>query len=165
SRGRIIDVSRRAAQMLGFETKGTAKVRVQIVVPDSIQVAAVAGHNSGEDVATPGAAAPTEAVAAQSLIPPPGTATAENRSVLPPAPVAVAAAVPAPIVAPVEPPPEAVPSVAAEPVPAPEPILAAKAVPSPVVAAVSPPVVRSAPPSPVVAASTPIPPSPRVQEP
>ncbi|MGH6980426.1 MAG: septal ring lytic transglycosylase RlpA family protein, partial [Stellaceae bacterium] len=29
ARGRIIDVSRRAAQMLGFEGQGTAKVRVQ----------------------------------------------------------------------------------------------------------------------------------------
>jgi rare lipoprotein A len=44
--GRIIDVSRRAAQLLGFEVQGTAKVRVQIDVPDSMQVAAAAGRNS-----------------------------------------------------------------------------------------------------------------------
>jgi rare lipoprotein A len=43
--GRIIDVSRRAAQLLGFEGQGTAKVRVQIDVPDSMQVAAAAGRN------------------------------------------------------------------------------------------------------------------------
>src|ERR1700691_2985517 len=42
ARGRIIDVSRRAAQLLGFEGTGTAKVRVQIVVPDSMEVAAAA---------------------------------------------------------------------------------------------------------------------------
>ena len=167
ARGRIIDVSRRAAQMLGFETNGTAKVRVQIVVPDSIQVAAVAGHNSGEDVATPGAAAPTEAVAAQSLTPPPGTATAENKPVLPPpAPVAVAAATPAPTAPIIEPAPAPAPSIAAEPVSVPEPILAAKAVPAPVVAAVPPPVVRSATsPPPILAAAPPIPLSPRAQEP
>ncbi len=43
--GRVIDVSRRAAQLLGFEAQGTAKVRVQIDVPDSMQVAAAAGRN------------------------------------------------------------------------------------------------------------------------
>lgn len=34
--GRIIDVSRRTAQLLGFEGKGTAKVRVRTIVPDSL---------------------------------------------------------------------------------------------------------------------------------
>jgi len=53
-RGRIIDVSRRAAQLLGFEEQGTAKVRVQILVPESIQVAAIARQNGVE----PGRAAP-----------------------------------------------------------------------------------------------------------
>ncbi len=33
-KGRIIDVSRRAAQLLGFAAKGTARVRVQIIRPD-----------------------------------------------------------------------------------------------------------------------------------
>src|SRR5712692_1204453 len=40
--GRIIDLSRRAAQMLGFETIGTAPVRVRILKEESIQVAAAA---------------------------------------------------------------------------------------------------------------------------
>jgi rare lipoprotein A len=44
ARGRIIDVSRRAAQMLGFEGQGTTRVRVQIVVPDSMEVASAAGR-------------------------------------------------------------------------------------------------------------------------
>jgi rare lipoprotein A len=35
-KGRIIDVSRRTAQLLGFEGKGTAKVRVRTLVPDSL---------------------------------------------------------------------------------------------------------------------------------
>jgi peptidoglycan lytic transglycosylase len=45
--GRLIDVSRRAAQLLGFETKGTTPVRVRIVKDASIQVAEEAMHNSG----------------------------------------------------------------------------------------------------------------------
>jgi rare lipoprotein A len=53
-RGRIIDVSRRAAQLLGFEAQGTTKVRVQIMAPESIQVAAIARQNGVE----PGRAAP-----------------------------------------------------------------------------------------------------------
>jgi rare lipoprotein A len=34
AKNRIIDVSRRAAQLLGFERQGTARVRVQAVAPD-----------------------------------------------------------------------------------------------------------------------------------
>ena len=45
ARGRIIDLSRRAAQLLGFEGQGTAKVRVKLLVPESIQVASLAGRN------------------------------------------------------------------------------------------------------------------------
>ena len=40
--GRIIDLSRRAAQLLGFETIGTAPVRVKILREESIQVAEAA---------------------------------------------------------------------------------------------------------------------------
>jgi rare lipoprotein A len=54
-RGRIIDVSRRAAQLLGFETQGTAKVRVQVMTAESIQVAAIARQSGVE----PGRAAPS----------------------------------------------------------------------------------------------------------
>ncbi len=45
--GRLIDVSRRAAQLLGFETKGTTPVRVRILKDASIQVAEEAMHNGG----------------------------------------------------------------------------------------------------------------------
>ena len=73
ARGRIIDVSRHAAQMLGFERQGTAKVRVRILVPESTQVAAVAGRNGRDDDATRLAeqpqAAPRQAVDAQPLAP------------------------------------------------------------------------------------------------
>lgn len=44
--GRIIDLSRRAAQLLGFETTGTAPVRVRILKEDSIQVAEAAMHGA-----------------------------------------------------------------------------------------------------------------------
>lgn len=42
SNGRIIDVSRRAADLLGFRRQGTAKVRVEIVEEESRALAAVA---------------------------------------------------------------------------------------------------------------------------
>jgi len=42
SRGRILDLSRRAAQLLGFERIGTAKVRVQILAAESQALAEAA---------------------------------------------------------------------------------------------------------------------------
>lgn len=49
ARGRIIDVSRRAAQLLGFEGSGTAKVRVRIIPADSIQAKLLALRGSGQE--------------------------------------------------------------------------------------------------------------------
>lgn len=69
--GRIIDVSRRGAQLLGFERQGTAKVRVRIVDP------ADAGFIADKPV-TPQAereavaAVPVSPVQSQTLAPPPG---------------------------------------------------------------------------------------------
>jgi len=40
AKGRILDMSRRGAQLLGFEQAGTAKVRVQILAQESKQLAA-----------------------------------------------------------------------------------------------------------------------------
>jgi rare lipoprotein A len=76
-RGRIIDVSRRAAQLLGFEGKGTAKVRVHVLAPESIQVAAIARQNGSEPGRAPPTldkplAAPRDPVLARAL--PPATA-------------------------------------------------------------------------------------------
>jgi rare lipoprotein A len=48
ARGRIIDVSRRAAQLLGFKTNGTALVRLTIMKDESIQVAELAKRNGGD---------------------------------------------------------------------------------------------------------------------
>ncbi len=79
ARGRIIDVSRRAAQLLGFEAQGTAKVRVRILVPESIQVASLAQHNGGAS-AEPGQAAPVLPVVTQPLRPAPGVRVASNET-------------------------------------------------------------------------------------
>src|SRR5216684_8421 len=80
ARGRIIDLSRRSAQLLGFEAQGTAKVRVKILVPESIQAASLARHNGGEDKAIAAIDAPKPAplaqVTAQPLAPPPGVRAA-----------------------------------------------------------------------------------------
>ncbi|MEA1675147.1 septal ring lytic transglycosylase RlpA family protein [Nitrospirillum sp. BR 11163] len=49
--GRIIDLSRRAAQLLGMEQQGTAKVRVQILADESRAIAAAAMQAGGSQVA------------------------------------------------------------------------------------------------------------------
>jgi rare lipoprotein A len=89
ARGRIIDMSRRAAQLLGFEGQGTAKVRVQIDVPASIQAASLAGRRGTEPAVAAAAPAPPQAapispVAAEPLPAPPGVSVAANKPVLPP---------------------------------------------------------------------------------
>jgi len=85
ARGRILDVSRRGAQLLGFDGNGTARVRVQIMAEESRQMAAQA--QAGQPVALqPGEsrpqAAPTAAVVAQPLAPLAGVATAPARPVV-----------------------------------------------------------------------------------
>lgn len=65
ARGRIIDVSRRGAQLLGFERNGTAKVRVDILEDESRQLK-VAAINGGEPQLQV-AASPREAVLSQPL--------------------------------------------------------------------------------------------------
>ena len=78
--GRIIDVSRKAADLLGFERNGTAKVRVRVLAAESMQAQAVARRNGSEEV--PGGpievaqAVPRVAVDAQPLAPLPGTRAA-----------------------------------------------------------------------------------------
>src|SRR5882762_8889343 len=78
ARGRIIDMSRRSAQLLGFEQQGTAKVRVRILVPETIQSASPAGRvglaDQDKKLAALEApqAAPLTPVVAAPLAPPPG---------------------------------------------------------------------------------------------
>src|SRR5205085_11278208 len=63
--GRIIDLSRRAAQLLGFEGGGTAPVRVRILKDESIQVAqaAIRGETGQVMLAQASQAAPVAAPA------------------------------------------------------------------------------------------------------
>ena len=83
SGARIIDVSQRAAQLLGFERQGTAKVRVQVLADESKAIAdamrrygtslaapemvASAAPNPSEPLGT----APIDSVAVQPLAAPP----------------------------------------------------------------------------------------------
>ena len=70
---RIIDLSRRSAQLLGVDGPGTAKVRVQVMAQESRQLAAVLG--AGEEGLPTPAAAPAPKVTAEALagskVPPP----------------------------------------------------------------------------------------------
>lgn len=62
--GRIIDLSRRSAQMLGVYGPGTARVRVRRVAPSSDQIAALKPPRWGEPVLLAAAPAAAPAVAA-----------------------------------------------------------------------------------------------------
>lgn len=65
--GRIIDLSRRSAQLLGFDLQGTAKVRVEIVPGDSRREQMIArGDAAGVQVASASGSAP-----APTAVPPP----------------------------------------------------------------------------------------------
>jgi len=77
ARDRILDVSRRAAQMLGFENTGTAHVRVQLLQQPTLQAELLAQKNGGPDVEPPmqlAAAEPVATVNEQTLAPPSGNA-------------------------------------------------------------------------------------------
>lgn len=94
ARNRIIDVSRRAAQLLGFERQGVAQVRVQFVGPASGDptVAQPVAPPAPDNDAPPVVAAPRGGVTSAVLSPPPG-ATAAPAS--PPPPTAAAPTLPA----------------------------------------------------------------------
>lgn len=65
ARGRIIDVSRRGAQLLGFERNGTAKVRVDVLPDESRQLKVAAINGSKQQLQV--AASPREAVVSKPL--------------------------------------------------------------------------------------------------
>ena len=70
-RGRILDVSRRAAQLLGFDADGTARVRVKIMPAESLEMAALAGRKGP---------APTLVAQAPARVAPPPTVAAVPRA-------------------------------------------------------------------------------------
>ena len=81
--GRILDTSRKTAQLLGFEKKGTSKVRVEILSDESRVMALQATPSQETIKGVRVAAAPREAITSETL-PPPGTmsdALPEGRSV------------------------------------------------------------------------------------
>ncbi len=68
ARGRIIDLSRRSAQLLGFEKNGTAKVRVEILPDESRRLKLAALNGKGGAVDQPQvASSPREVVVATPL--------------------------------------------------------------------------------------------------
>ena len=80
ARGRIIDLSRRAAQLLGFERSGTAPVRVEIMGEESRQLAlAATTRGRGPEPKRP-IAAPTVSVTSSVLPSPPGIKAAKAPS-------------------------------------------------------------------------------------
>ncbi len=91
AQNRIIDLSRRCAQLLGFEQKGTAKVRVQILAKDSEALADAARH--GQLATSVASAIETNPVASAPAEPPPQVASAQPVAPAPapqqPAPVQV----------------------------------------------------------------------------
>jgi rare lipoprotein A len=77
ARGRILDVSRRSAQLLGFEGKGTAMVRVQVLGAESQQLKlAMLRGTPGAAAPEMVAAAPRGAIQSDTLPPPPGARSA-----------------------------------------------------------------------------------------
>ncbi|HEV2187567.1 MAG TPA: septal ring lytic transglycosylase RlpA family protein [Stellaceae bacterium] len=84
--GRVIDVSRRVAQLLGFERSGTAMVRVRILKDESLQAEAAAAQGLISNGSAFAAAVPTP-------LPPP-LPLAAPRPASAPAPVTLAAAAP-----------------------------------------------------------------------
>lgn len=83
AKGRIIDLSRRAAQLLGFERQGTALVRVEIIEDESRRLAAYFQNNgripAGEPQPPKPDAAPTVTVSGADLAPPNGVIASNSK--------------------------------------------------------------------------------------
>lgn len=67
--GRIIDMTRRGAQLLGFIQQGTARVRVDIMPEESQQLAALSSRSGGDQLPPPPKAAPVGEVTEGGLAP------------------------------------------------------------------------------------------------
>lgn len=96
AKNRIIDVSRKAAELLGFEREGTAPVRVQILRDQSLSMKRqLLGPQEIADQGSPitVAAIPKQTVGTSNLAPPPGASAAPRPETAPlPAPTQVASA-------------------------------------------------------------------------
>jgi len=74
---RIIDISRRGAQLLGFFKQGTAKVRVQIISAPGTTGAVLARGTTTTEERNAVKAAPVGTVQVAALAPPPGVAVSQ----------------------------------------------------------------------------------------
>ena len=93
ARGRIIDVSTRAADLLGFKQNGTARVRVQYEGRGKVADPTQSADIDGSPATSTTTAAPVTSVAATQLAPPPGArASAPVAANVPTAPVAMPSA-------------------------------------------------------------------------
>jgi len=92
AKGRIIDLSERAASLLGYKSQGTARVRVTFVGQADLPGGRAAHPETPPDIASAVPAAPTDRIASATLAPVPGTASAPDVQVdaLPPPPVPTA---------------------------------------------------------------------------
>jgi len=81
--GRILDLSRRAAQLLGFERDGTARVRVTLLQIESEQARAISRGDAAPralaDAGPAPAAAPSAAVQVSTVAPPSGATPTRTR--------------------------------------------------------------------------------------
>jgi rare lipoprotein A len=135
---RLIDVSRRAAQLLGFEKRGTTLVRVRVLKDESIAAAEEAMYGGGQIMI----AEASSAAAAATSAPPPAYSAPE------PPPVGRRVAAPPPVMAPIEPPPP-LPQIAMAPSEPPPPPPQITMTPS------EPPALSPMPPPPRAAAPAP----------
>ena len=78
ARGRIIDVSRRAAQLLGFRYRGTARVKVEIMADESRRLAALnqRGEIAESERITPVPGTKTRKIVTAEVSPPSGVKSA-----------------------------------------------------------------------------------------
>jgi rare lipoprotein A len=81
---RIIDVSRRSAQLLGFEQRGTARVRVEILADDSRQLKMALLNARQAPIAEASAAPARGPIASDALPPPAGARVAAVAAPIPP---------------------------------------------------------------------------------
>jgi len=79
AKGRIIDMSKRSAELLGFRAQGTARVRVRLLAGESRRVAAGPGLKPGE-APVKVAILPKQRVEAATLPPPGGAKTGVSPS-------------------------------------------------------------------------------------
>ncbi len=90
AKGRIIDLSERAADLLGYKQKGTARVRVTFVGRADLEGGAPPPDETPPEIAAAVPAAPTAAVASAALAAVPGAAIAPpvtNTDLPPPPPI------------------------------------------------------------------------------